>query len=150
MGTARYWGEDGEAQCRHANGADEAFKTLKRGRYARRDASVASCDDEHARTSPVGSFTPNRFSVYDVLGNVWEWTQDCWNGRYEGAPDDGRAWERGECEKRVIRGGSWMFGPDALRSAVRAGPMRGTRSVDVGFRVARPLQAEILRDVGAD
>ena len=60
------------------------------------------------RTVSVGSFSPNAFGLHDVHGNVWEWVQDCWNKKYDGAPRDGGAWERGDCSLRVARGGSWF------------------------------------------
>ena len=67
----------------------------------------AACDDEHAWTAPGGSFTKNGFGLYDILGNVMEWVEDCWNDNYLGAPDDGSAWNRGECDRRIPRGGYW-------------------------------------------
>jgi formylglycine-generating enzyme required for sulfatase activity len=54
----------------------------------------------------VGSFKPNGFGLYDIIGNVWKWAQDCWNRPYKGAPGDGSAWESGDCARRVVRGGS--------------------------------------------
>ena len=99
------------------------------------------------RTVLVGSFEPNEFGLYDVHGNVWEWVEDCWNGSYAGAPSDGSAWESGDCDLRVVRGGSWFNGPRNLRSADRAGFLRsayrkssaGLRLHYAGFRVARTL-----------
>ena len=91
------------------------------------------------RTLPVGSFAANGFGLYDVHGNVWEWVADCWNGSYHGAPSDGGAWERGDCARRVVRGGSWGNGPGNLRSACRIGNDSGYRSDFIGFRVARTL-----------
>jgi formylglycine-generating enzyme required for sulfatase activity len=73
-------------------------------------------------------------------GNVWEWTQDCWNGSYAGAPSDGSAWTRGDCDRRVLRGGSWNnFGPGYLRSANRYGSAASYRGSLNGFRVAQDL-----------
>ena len=98
-------------------------------------------DDD--RTAPVGSFQANGFGVYDMHGNVWEWVEDCWNDNYRRAPSDGSAWLRGDCERRVYRGGSWVQDPRVLRSSYRAEYVsRGTtgyRSSAVGFRVARTL-----------
>ena len=88
-------------------------------------------------TLPVGSFPSNGFGLYDVHGNVWEWTQDCWNDSYSGAPGDGSSWERGDCSKRVLRGGSWLNIPRYLRSANRSRHSTGDRHYDNGFRVAR-------------
>ena len=127
--TARYWGESEAGQCRYANGAD-----------SRTDFSWRiSCDDGYARTAPVGRYEANGFGLYDVLGNVWEWTQDCWNEGYAGAPSDGRAWERGDCGRRVLRGGSWNNVPGNLRSANRERSTADSRYDLTGFRIARSL-----------
>lgn len=92
------------------------------------------------RTVAVGMFPANAFGLHDVHGNVSEWTQDCWNGSYRGAPSDGSAWERGDCSRRVLRGGSWASAfPTKLRSAYRNEDSSGNRYSDVGFRVARTL-----------
>ena len=101
-------------------------------------------------TNPVGLKKPNQFGLYDMIGNVWEWTQDCWNGLYKGAPTDGSAWTRGECSRRVLRGGSSYGNPRGLRAASRnsgisALPHHGAphaaagRLDSGGFRVARDL-----------
>ena len=90
-------------------------------------------------TAPVGSFEANAFGLHDVHGNVWEWVQDCWNGTYAGAPADGSAWEQGDCEKRVLRGGNWLSGSDSLRSSARGSNSTGSQHYGVGFRVARSV-----------
>ena len=87
----------------------------------------------------VGRFQPNAFGLYDVHGNVWEWVQDCWNTNYAGAPRDGQAWEAGDCDQRVARGGSWYYAPDVLRSASRERYTTAFRNDKGGFRVARPM-----------
>ena len=74
-----------------------------------------------------------------MVGNVWEWTEDCWNDNYEGAPADGSPWTTGDCSRRVVRGGSWNDDPDILRSAYRVGADSDDRDNDLGFRVARTL-----------
>ena len=91
------------------------------------------------RTVQVGTFSPNAFGLHEVHGNVWEWTQDCWNEDYTGAPADNRAWETGECEQRVLRGGSWGDVPWLLRSADRGKNEPGIRDPKIGFRIARTL-----------
>ena len=73
-----------------------------------------------------------------MVGNVWEWTEDCWNPNYEGAPADGSAWTNGDCSRRVVRGGSWDTNPGNLRSACRSRYYSDLRS-GLGFRVARTL-----------
>ena len=129
--TAWYWGERESGQCRYANGADEASGDLGGGK--------ARCNDGHARTSPVGSYEANGYGLHDVLGNVWEWVEDCWNGSYAGAPRGGSAWMSGDCGRRVLRGGSWGGIPRYLRSAYRDWYTTGNRNSFIGFRVARTL-----------
>ena len=92
------------------------------------------------KTVPVGSFPPNAFGLHEMHGNVWEWVEDCWNGTYMGAPDDGAAWTTGDCQRRVLRGGSWSNAPDRLRSANRGMYSPIDRNSLQGFRVARTLQ----------
>jgi formylglycine-generating enzyme required for sulfatase activity len=90
--------------------------------------------------APVGSLAPNQFGLYDMVGNVWEWVEDCNHDNYNGAPEDGSAWiEGGNCELRNSRGGSWADFPDLLRTAYRAGTASGLRNFNIGFRVARTL-----------
>ena len=90
-------------------------------------------------TTPVGSFQPNAFGVYDVHGNVWEWVEDCWNEDYIGALSDGSAWATGDCRRRVLRGGSWESGPEDVRAATRSWAIPELRMPDYGLRVARTL-----------
>ena len=91
------------------------------------------------RTVQVGTFSPNAFGLHEVHGNVWEWTQDCWNGDYTDAPTNGVARETGECGQRVLRGGSWGDVPWLLRSADRGKEEPGIRGPKIGFRIARSL-----------
>ena len=92
------------------------------------------------RTMPVGSFSPNAFGLRDVHGNVREWVEDCWHRDYRGAPTNGSAWTRGgDCARRVLRGGSWLYDPRSVRSANRFRDPTGIRLNVVGFRVARTL-----------
>ena len=131
--TARYWGESEAGQCRYGNGADAAYADAVGG------GTVASCDDGNAYTAPVGSFGPNTWGLHDMLGNVWEWTADCWNDDYTGAPANGSARRSGDCSRRVLRGASWYFIPEYLRSAYRFGYQSGSRDYGIGFRVARTV-----------
>jgi len=104
-------------------------------------ANCASCGSQwdNKQTAPVGSFPANRFGLYDMVGNVWEWTQDCWNESYQGAPADGSPWTSGDCSRRVVRGGSWGGDPGILRSAYRVRGTTDYRDYALGFRVARTL-----------
>lgn len=94
-------------------------------------------EDGYGYTSPVGRFAPNRFGLYDMIGNVWEWTEDCRNDSYMGAPTDGSAWLAGDCARRVGGGASWGGYPRIARSAERAWGAAGGRDVYGGFRLAR-------------
>jgi formylglycine-generating enzyme required for sulfatase activity len=91
------------------------------------------------RTVPVDSFEPNPWGLYNVHGNVWEWTEDCWNNSNTGNPGDGRARTTGDCGRRVVRGGCWFRGPQSLRSAYRFSWPAGLRDLYQGFRLARTL-----------
>lgn len=96
------------------------------------------CDDKYVFTAPVGRFSANKFGVHDLSGNVREWTRDCWNENYHGAPSDGSAWTgSGECGRATIRGGDWSASPSKLRSAYR--DWAGHQRVDstIGFRIAK-------------
>ena len=89
---------------------------------------------------PVGSFKPNRFGLYDMHGNVWEWVEDNWHGNYDGAPTDGSAWLRGgDPNFRIVRGGSWRNESELVRAAVRLRRHVRVRFDTLGFRVARTL-----------
>ena len=133
--TSRYWGEGPSGQCANANGADAA--ALRRfGGWT----WTQPCTDGRVFTAPVGTFGANGFGLFDVLGNVDEWVEDCWHDNYRGAPSDGRAWTSGvDCERRVLRGGSWQGGSAGLRSTNREGEFDTFSFIDAGFRVARRL-----------
>ncbi len=132
--TARYWGESESGQCRYGNGYDRTGHAELEFSWER-----VACSDGYVRTAPVGLFEPNAFGLYDVLGNVMEWTQDCWNDSFSGAPPDGSAWRSGDCSRRVLRGGSWFSLPWFLRSAFRYWYSPGGRGSGLGFRVARTI-----------
>jgi formylglycine-generating enzyme len=133
--TARYWGDGRENSCDYANAADltgaEALNWDK--------STTLGCHDGYVYTAPVGTFRPNRFGLYDILGNVWQWTADCWNGTYDGAPNDGQPWTTGNCTLRALRGASWNYYPRILRAANRSRYTAVDRSYISGFRVARTI-----------
>jgi formylglycine-generating enzyme required for sulfatase activity len=91
------------------------------------------------QTVPVDSFAPNPWGLYNVHGNVYEWTEDCWNDSNNGNPGDGRARTRGDCRSRILRGGSWSMSPGELRAASRFLMSSALRDERFGFRVARTL-----------
>jgi formylglycine-generating enzyme required for sulfatase activity len=88
-------------------------------------------------THPVGQLTANAWGVYDMSGNVWEWTQDCQNANYKGAPANGSAWNSGDCRMRVDRGGAWNNSADVLLASHRKfDDVAGRDSIN-GLRVVR-------------
>ena len=128
-----------EAEWEYAARAGAATAYTWGNRIGRNLANCQGCRSQwdNDQTAPVGSFPENAFGLHDMHGNVWEWVQDCWNGSYEGAPTDGRAWLSGICLFRVLRGGAWNTQTKSVRSAHR---MASATTVQAyGFRVARTL-----------
>ena len=124
--TPYYWGKDPRRTeiCAYANAGP-----------------LYRCAD---KTLPVGSLRPNSFGLYDMSGNVLEWTADCWNNTYDGAPSQGSVWQEGNCKMRVLRGGSWyeharMDVPAPFRSAARHRLWGSSGTKYIGFRVARTM-----------
>lgn len=135
----RFWfGDDEKELCRYGNGADQKARDSIKGLEG---VTAAPCNDGYAYTSPAGHYEPNAFGLYDMFGNARQWTADCWHENYKGAPDDGSAWTTGSCNVgRVVRGGSWRNGPDALRPARRGwGSSPNQRYDQIGLRVGRTL-----------
>ena len=129
--TAYSWGDAADAACGYANGLDQ-------------DAAAATsavrpigCRDGYRFTSPAGSLKPNAFGLFDTAGNVSSWTADCWTETLSRAPGDGSPNRRGDCGRRVVRGGSWSSAD--LRAAFRVGDPVGYVGADHGFRLARDL-----------
>jgi hypothetical protein len=120
--------------CRHGNGADLAARRSIAGL-----GQSAACSDGHAYTAPGGTSLPNPFGLYDMHGNVRQWTQDCGHASYAGAPTDGSAWMSADCTTRIQRGGAWGYRPANLRSAYRDGIEPMLRRSFTCFRVARTL-----------
>jgi formylglycine-generating enzyme required for sulfatase activity len=125
----RFWfGDDEKELCKYGN-----FNDQKAGN------SGAPCDDGYDRTSPAGHYAPNAFGLYDMAGNAWQWTEDCWHSNYSGAPADGSAWTTSCKTGHVVRGGSWFnaSGGTALRVSGAGKSSDPGQSSLVGFRVAR-------------
>jgi formylglycine-generating enzyme required for sulfatase activity len=121
--TAYYWGDDigtGNANC---------------------DGCGTQWDNK--QTSPVGSFKPNAFGLYDMAGNVFQLVQDCNHDNYEDAPTDGSAWTGDNCSGRVVRGGSWFNYPQYVRSADRDWNVSANDRLNfIGFRLGRTLSVD--------
>lgn len=134
--TARYWGESPDDACRYANGADKTAQVKIPGAPSWR---IHNCTDRYAYTAPAGSFKANALGLKDMLGNVWEWTEDIYHDSYNGAPTDGSAWIV-DGDKHLLRGGSWNNSPMDLRAAVRYKTDPALRFSSFGFRLARSLK----------
>ncbi len=133
--TARYWGESSSQACGYANVADLTAKSQLEGTSG---WTFHNCSDGYAHTAPVASFTANAFGLHDMIGNAWEWVEDCYHDNYSGAPTDGSAWTGGSCERRGLRGGSWGDIARVSRAAYRG--ISGApviRFSFIGFRLAR-------------
>jgi formylglycine-generating enzyme required for sulfatase activity len=105
-------------------------------------ANCAGCGSDREpiyQTVAVGSFPPNKFSLYDMVGNLWSWVEDCEHPNYYDAPTDGMAWTTGkECHRREVRGGTWNDA-NTVRSAKRGRAFRNVGDYYIGFRVGRTL-----------
>jgi len=132
--TSRFWGDDPDAACGFANVHDRTAKAALGTTWTPHE-----CEDGATYTTAVGRFRPNAFGLHDMLGNVWEWTADCYHDSLNGAPGDGSARTDGACEKAVDRGGSWISSVGYVRTANRASPSPDLREFTVGIRVARDL-----------
>jgi formylglycine-generating enzyme required for sulfatase activity len=130
--AARPWKSAAQA-CTRANVADRSAAQ----RYPGWD--VFPCDDRFVNTSPVGSYAANAFGLNDMLGNVFQWTQDCWNADYSHAPTDGSARADGNCAERELRGGSWFSNPQYVTAAYRNHFAADHRTSSVGIRLVREL-----------
>ncbi|QTC90160.1 formylglycine-generating enzyme family protein [Brevundimonas goettingensis] len=103
-------------------------------------ADDANILNQFGKTVVVGGYAPNAFGLYDTIGNVAEWTQDCMDTGYVGAPTDGSAATSGDCDgQTAVRGGHFASAPTAVRSASRQPTPRAQSSNETGLRVARAL-----------
>ena len=132
--TSRYWGDDPNQACNYANVTDQTTGPNNSSWSIKHE-----CKDGYYFVAPVASYRPNAFGLYDMIGNAMEWTQDCWNKDYSGAPTGGSAWKTGHCARRVLRGGSWNYVPQLTRTAVRDFSSAEDRINDFGFRAGRIL-----------
>ncbi len=122
-----------ESLCEVANIADQKALESFPG------WTVSPCNDESVFTSATGRYGRNQIGVSDLLGNVFEWTQDCWQADYLLAPVDGSPHAASTCQHREARGGSWFTQPEFVHARFRNRLPADTRSSSVGFRVARDL-----------
>jgi formylglycine-generating enzyme required for sulfatase activity len=133
--ATRYpWGDAADDICRYANLYDRSAAGLNMA------YPPAPCDDGFPEVAPVGSFPPNKFGLYDMLGNVWQWVEDCYLFLYPAWPADGKPVEvKSACPQRSARGGSWATMADRLRPSWRGRDTETTTNRIFGFRIARDL-----------
>jgi sulfatase modifying factor 1 len=127
------WGANGAAACATANVADASAAQRYPG------WAVFACNDGYVNTAPVGSFKANSFGLNDMLGNVFQWTEDCWHADYTGAPVDGSARSDGDCSEHELRGGSWFSTPAYVRASYRNHFAADYRTSSVGIRLVRDI-----------
>ena len=133
--TRYYSGDDPESLATVGNVADATAKV----KFPNSIWTIwtIKASDGYVFTAPVGQFNPNAFGLYDMHGNAWQWCSDSYRGDYYGKSpvDDPTGPDTGD--NRVLRGGSWNFGPDFARSAARYTYGPGDRADGTGFRIAR-------------
>ena len=127
------WGANAAAACASANVADASAAQRYPG------WTVFGCNDGYVYTAPVGSFKANSFGLNDMLGNVFQWTEDCWKADYVGAPIDGSAQSAGDCSEHELRGGSWFSTPAYVRANYRNHFAAGYRTSSVGIRLVKDM-----------
>lgn len=132
--TAYPWGSSADDGCDFANTADLTAKD----HYP--DWPTAGCRDGAMNTSPVGTYRPNRFGLYDMIGNDADWVQDCATQSYAALPLDGSADLSGDCTRHVVRGGSWGAIPKDTRVANRVRYPASQVDDSVGIRLAKTLE----------
>lgn len=123
-----------EAQWEYAARADSKSKFNLGNSIDCSTVRFADCT-QYKKTAEVGSYIANTWGLYDMHGNVWEWTKDCFNDTYIDAPTDGSAWTKGDCKKRTLRGGSWSNRSPILRLSNRSWDTSSRRYNDIGFRL---------------
>ena len=121
----RFWGTNDAEACTYANVADTGSNW----------SPSFPCSDGYKFTAPVGSYKPNPFGLYDMLGNVWEWCEDVYDKNAYSKHDRNNPVITSDEDSRVLRGGSWLFTPGDVRAAGRLRYPADYRNRDLGFRL---------------
>jgi formylglycine-generating enzyme len=127
------WNANGSDACANANVADLSAARRYPGWVA------FACNDGYVFTAPVGSFKASAFGLNDMLGNVFQWTEDCWTANYKDAPIDGSARADGNCSEHELRGGSWFSSPGYVRADYRNHFAANYRASSAGIRLVRDI-----------
>src|SRR5262249_33210636 len=112
-----HFGDNVTQICEYGNVADLSAQNSRYSHW-----TVIKCSDGYPGLAPVGKFKPNAFGVYDTIGNLSEWVDDCWHPNFEGAPAQASSWREqndGDCNQHVHRGGAFSDLSSRLRSAFR-------------------------------
>jgi len=137
------WSEDAAAACKYANIHDQSAEKMAAEKSIELPYGKAPCDDGYPVVAPVGKFAPNAFGLYDTIGNVWEWVEDCHEMPYPAKPVDGSAQLAKGCDRRGTRGGSWRTDYPRQRPAFRGRDPEALTSQIFGTRVARDLEEKL-------
>jgi formylglycine-generating enzyme required for sulfatase activity len=136
-----YWGEDEAQACRYASVSDQtteaAIKRDYNGLEAKDQVGVVPCEDNSEYASVVGLYEPNQFGLYDMIGNISEFTLDCFNQDFPGAATDGSPRQDGDCSRHMFRGGAWHWKPSDV--ANRAAWYEESVGTLEGFRLAEDV-----------
>ncbi len=145
--TRYFFGNDESLTCRYANLADRSAAATLMSEIGSNASHVGvmPCDDKAGYATIVGMYEPNAFGLYDTLGNIAEYVQDCGRDDYQGAPADGSA-VAGDCSKRVIRGGSWHFRSPHASQRLVVPPFVGFLE---GLRVAQTIGTDTATPAAA-
>ncbi|CAN2048731.1 formylglycine-generating enzyme [Candidatus Magnetomoraceae bacterium gMMP-13] len=130
--TSRFWGNDPDDACKYGNVADHTAKSEWSDWTI-----IHDCVDGYTVTAPVGSFRFNKFGLYDMLGNIWEWCQDIYSSEAYSKHQRSNPIYANSGSRRVIRGGGWGNSPGYVRCADRYSNSPGRRFDGLGFRLVR-------------
>ncbi|MBU0481121.1 MAG: SUMF1/EgtB/PvdO family nonheme iron enzyme [Proteobacteria bacterium] len=129
--TSRFWGNDSDEAGEYANVYDRTSQQQLNCKWEHHD-----CDDQYVVTAPVGSLYPNDYQLYDMLGNVWEWTMDTYSETAYKTHQKNNPIHTGEGNK-ARRGGSWYSAPGSIRCSNRGNRSADRQNKEIGFRLIR-------------
>ncbi len=135
--TPRFWSDDDKA-CNYSNVSD--FSRASMHGLEISSKNIFPCEDGYTYSSQVATYEPNQYGLYDTIGNVWEWTYDCWNSSYTNVDSNGGPRLDGNCNNRVYRGGAWGNLPTLVRAAKRLTDPSHYRYYNLGFRISRIIK----------
>ena len=145
--TGHQWRLPSEAEWEYAARASSTARFHTGNCITSSDANIdgsrppdgCAAGEYRPQTLPVASFEPNAWGLFDMHGNVWEWTADCWNSNYHNASSSAEPAQSGDCSRAAVRGGAWYGAANNARSAKRNPLPRDRRLNIVGFRPARDI-----------